>query len=198
MGVVFVSVSATDEMIDRVHEQPALIWLLYSPDDVDGYLAEIGANKKVGLLGKLFGKTEVIPPDPLPTFNYMSGQRLELDLDKSWDGINYCLKKLLDTGVINIFENGKKVGDVEVGYGPAKTFKSNKVRKLFRDYKDIDEQELSSALIPDEMKNVYPERLWQDWVIDDARKYMLEHYRAMMAYLKQVSEIGLGVIVVYT
>lgn len=197
MGVCFVSFSATDGMIEAVHRNPPLIWRLYSPEDVDFYLSEIGADKKPSLLAKLFGKKEVAKPDPLPSFEYIDGERFDVDLDKSWDGINFCLKKVMAKGVPNIFVDGSQVGNIEVGYGPASTFNSSQVKSMYEAYKGISVNELVRMLNPSEMAGVYPKAIWhrED---EETKEYVSENYEGLKGYLDRASGLGLGIVVVYT
>lgn len=197
MGVCFVSVTAADEMIKAVHQNPPLIWRLYAPDDEELYLSEIGANKKPNIVGRLLGKKELPKPDPLPIFEYKDGERFEVDLDKSWDGINFCLKKLVTEETINIFEGGSPVGRVEVGYGPAMTFESHQVKSIQAAYEAIRPSELVRMLNPSEMTKVYPKAIWNS-DDEETQEYVTENFEQLKKYLNRASSLGLGIVVFYT
>ncbi|MGB5445108.1 MAG: DUF1877 family protein [Psychromonas sp.] len=197
MGIVFVSVTASDEMIQRVLDEPPLIWRLYSPEDKDFYISAIGADKKPNLIARLLGAKEVPVPEPLPSFLYKDGERREIDLDKSWDGINFCLKKLLAEDCPNLFEDGREIGSVEVGYGPAMSFFSSEIKKIFHAYDKISSKMLLDAFAPNEMGNVYPKAVWSE---DDkeTREYLEENFVGLVDYLRYAVDNRLGAIIVYT
>lgn len=197
MGVCFVSVSATDEMIARVHSDPPLIWRLYEPDEEELYLSEIGAGKRPGLLARLLGAKESPIPQPLPSFEYTDDSRLEVDLDKSWDGLNYCLKQILGSDALNLFEDGRKIDTVEVGYGPAMTFTGSETKRIYEAYKTISTQELVSRLNPADMKKVYLAQVWKRNE-DEAKEYAKNNYEALQSYLEAVAKKSMGIVVVYT
>ena len=197
MGIVCVAFTATDATIERVHADPPLVWLLYAPDEPEFYLDEIGAGRKPGFLARLFGAKETPVPDALPRFDHPDGARLEVDLDKSWDGINFCMKRLRGVDAPNVFEDGRPVGNVEVGYGPAMTFDAVATRALCDEFSAVDAAAVVGALDPAAMSDVYPGALWER-DDDDTRSYVKENFKAMRAFLEQAAGQGLGIVVVYT
>lgn len=197
MGVCFVAFTAKDEKIESVLSEPPLIWRLYDPDAEAFYLAEIGADRKPGFLGKLLGAKPVAVPDPLPSFIFEAGERSEIDLDKSWDGLNYCLKKRMENDVPNIFEDGILAGRVEVGYGPAMCFTRDPVHKMAAGLQDITEEAILEAYDPSDMGKIYPKGLWiRD--SEDVRSYLTENFIALKQFLANASEKQLGVAIVFT
>lgn len=197
MGVCFTAFTVKDEKIDRVLKEPPLILRLYDPESVAQYLAEIGANKKPGLFAKLFGAKEVKPPDPLPSFKFDDGEKSEIDLDKSWDGINYCLKKRVNFDFPNIFEDGVPVGRVEVGYGPAMCFKSDQVSKMASGLEYVPDQELLATYTPSDMTGVYPSGLWREESAE-VRRYLIDNYNLLRNFVIHAAENHLGIVVIFT
>ena len=151
MGICFVSITASDDVLDEVYQDPPLIWRLYEPEETELYYSEIGANREPGFLARLLGKRPVAVHDPIPRFSFGGGQRLEIDLDKSWDGINFCLKNILPDDVPNIFEAGREIGNVDVGYGPALGFNSLRVRTMSAVCNSVSEIQLMEGCLPAEM-----------------------------------------------
>lgn len=195
MGICFVAITATDEMIERLHGEPPLFWRLYAPEEPAFYWDAIGAGKKPGFLSRLFGAKEIPIPDPLPAFEYEEGARKEVDLDKSWDGINFCLKALCPGGP-NLFEDGKAVGEVDVGYGPAMTFSAADTKTVAESYLGIAATELLSVLQASAMGDVYPKAVWER-SDQDTQDYLTENFTALQAFLEFAVAKKLGTVVVY-
>lgn len=197
MGICTVAFTASDEKILRVRQEPALIWRLFEPDSVELYLEEIGVGKKPNLLARLFGAKEKPIPDPIPSFTFEPGERNEVDLDKSWDGINFCLKRLLGDKGLNLFEDGEPFGKVEVGYGPAMGFGSEEVKRIADRYGEISAEQLVGAFRPADMRGVYPKGLWEQ-DDEDTREYLVENFIDLKAFLNEAASNSRGLVVVYT
>jgi len=197
MGICCVLISTSDDTIERLHAEPALIWRWYLPDEPDPYLAEIGAGRKPGMLARLFGAVETPVPDPLPVLPGAGDGRLEVDLDKSWDGINFCLKRIAADRSKSLFDDGAAIGNVEVGYGPASSFSANDVANLAAAIAPVDSERLLAAFEPTAMRNTYPEALWER-DDEDTREYLTEHFAALQSFLYATAEQGFGLIVIYT
>ena len=197
MGVVFVAFTLEDQKIDLLHEDPPLIWRIYEPEDTELYLSEIGAGKKPGFIARLFGEKEVAIPDPIPSFEYSEKERMEIDLDKSWDGISFCLKRILGDASPNIFNDGQNVGHVEVGYSPAMTFKSDQVKDLSKSLEGVTAEDILDQYKPDEMRSVYPKNLWKR-DNNETREYLTENFSQLKRFLAEASNHHMGLCIVYT
>lgn len=197
MGVCMCAQAVTDEKIEAVIADPPLIWRIVDPESPNLYLREIGQLRKPGLLARLFGAKEA-QPMTVPNFAFSEAESCETDLDKSWDGINYCLKKLVAPDRCkNLFEDGKPVGKVEVGYRLVLCFRSDEIAKIAQEYCAIPDQELLAHFAPDKMSDVYPTGLWcQD--SDDVRNYLVENFVELKSFLSHAKDCGLGVIIQYT
>ncbi|MDB5839237.1 MAG: hypothetical protein JWQ23_1189 [Herminiimonas sp.] len=197
MGVCMAAQTLSDEKISIIMADPPQVWLIVDPDDSSMYLKEIGQSKPPGILSRLIGQKKEWPPR-IPAFDYAENERHELDMDKSWDGINYCLKQLISDGQCkNLFEDGMLVGDVEVGYGPAMCLISNEVAAIAREYDAISGAELLAQFIPSKMKGVYPEGIWSE-DRHDRREYLTEYFAALKTFLKTAASHKLGILVQYT
>lgn len=112
----------------------------------------------------------------------------ELDVDKAWHGIHYLL-----TGTAwdarpplgFLVGGGVEVGDVDVGYGPARAFTSDEVRALWTALEPLDGDELTSRFDPDDMMRleIYPTIWDRDPAEDDTRGYLLAHYATLRAFI---------------
>ncbi len=197
MGVCMVGKALRNETIERILADPPLVWRVVEPDNVEIYLKEIGQSKAPGLLEKLFGPKREWPPK-IPNFEFSEAENQEFDLDKSWDGINFCVKKIRrSSNYPNIFEDGIQVGKVEVGYGPAMCFTSQKLKSLANLYASISEEELLAQYAPTDMKHVYLNGLWERGD-EECREYLLENFSCLKEFICIAAENHLGIIIQYT
>lgn len=197
MGIVCTLVSISNENIDRLHSEPALIWRFLNPDEPELYLSEIGTGYKPGFIGRLFGKTEIPVPESVPDISLRADEREEVDLDKSWDGIGFCLKSLAGRSIPDIFESGREVGGVEIGYGPALTLDSSMVNEIANAIEPVTEAEILSVLRPELMGKVYPSGMWsrgEDW----HSEYLLENFTSLREFFLSLREASFGVCVCYS
>ena len=197
MGIIFVSVTTPDEVIQELHNNPPLIWRWYAPEEDEFYLQEIGAIKKPNFISRILGAKEVPIPETLPSFEQYENQKNEIDLDKSWDGINFCLKKNVPAGTKNIFEDGNQIGKIEVGYGPATSFTSSEIREIHQIYSAVTNESLLNAYDPKAMGHVYPKAIWQEESSEN-REYIEENFKTLCNQLKTACDNNLGIVVVYT
>jgi hypothetical protein len=197
MGICMVARTLSDEKIQTIMTDPPLVWRVVSPEDVDFYLMESGQSKPPGLFARILGTKREWPPKVLE-FEFAEGELQEVDLDKSWDGINFCIKKIArSSGYPNLFADGKAVGKVEVGYGPALCFESNDVAKIAELYASISEAELLAQYVPAEMKGVYLDGLWQRDG-DESRSYLTENFAFLKTFLDLAKKNRLGIVIQYT
>ena len=197
MGIVCTLVSISDENIHRLHNDPALIWRFLNPDDPELYLSEIGAGYRPGFIARFFGKKEIPVPESVPDLSVKPDEREEVDLDKSWNGIGFCLKNLAARGVPDIFESGREVGRVEIGYGPALTLDSSRVNKIANAIEPVSEAEILSVFKPDLMGKVYPSGMWsseEDW----HSEYLIENFTSLREFFLRLRESSFGVCVCFS
>lgn len=197
MGICLVAQTLSDAKIAAIMADPPLVWRLVSPDDNEFYLEETGQTSPPGFLSKLFGKPREWPPK-IPDFVYAENEFHELDMDKAWDGVNFCLKRLIQAGECpNFFADGRPVGKVEVGYGPAMCFSSDEISKIAGKYAAISESDLLAQYVPAQMKEVYPDALWSRGD-DDSRQYLTENFAALKTFLELAAKYRLAVLIQYT
>ena len=197
MGVCMVGRALRDETIEKILADPPLVWRVVEPDNAQIYLREIGQSKAPGFFEKLFGSKREWPPR-VPSFELSEAEHQEFDLDKSWDGINFCVKKIQrSSNYPNLFEDGTLVGKVEVGYGPAMCFTSQKLALIAELYASITEEELLAQYAPTEMKQVYLNGLWERGD-EECREYLIENFFSLKAFLGVVAKYNLGVIIQYS
>ncbi len=198
MGVGFNMLTISDTNIARLLADPPLVHRFLEPDDPAPYLASIGVGRKPGLIARLRGAREVLPPTVLPNLVFADGERANLDLDKSWDGLHFLLGKarpgrpelkFIDSG-------GLAVGNVDAtGYGtPAKVMRPHEVQALAIALSDLQADAIRDAYVPDELviDGVYPKGLWRD--DPKVRDYLAEHFSDMKRFVSGSAASGMGLL----
>ncbi|KJV05500.1 DUF1877 family protein, partial [Methylocucumis oryzae] len=133
MGMCFALHSVSDANIKKILESPPLIWRLLAPDNPEIYLESVNEAKKGFFFSSLFGYKKKEPDQPIPSLSFVEGENIDADLDKSWQGIHYCLNKTsykAEPPMDFITLGGQMAGKVEVGYGPARLIDSNTVKAI--------------------------------------------------------------------
>ena len=130
MGMALALHTVSENNISKVLADPPLVWRIIAPDDSEIY-QHARAEKQPGLLARLLGAKPVELSDDVPDLPKTDGEGIETDLDKAWHGIHYLLTGTAWAGAepLNfIVCGGTEVGDIDVGYGPARVFSSNDVK----------------------------------------------------------------------
>ncbi|MDJ0941039.1 MAG: YfbM family protein [Woeseiaceae bacterium] len=204
MGIVAEFISIADEHVERILADPPLVWLVVAPDFPEAYEQERKKlNKKNPFsLAERFrwNKPEPDPePKPWPTLELGDGDLSTLDVDKSWNGIHYLLTKSATGGEWPhnfIMDGGAVVGDIDVGYGPARAFRAGEVREISDALEDFDKDRLRGNFDPDEMMalKVYPE-IWVPDEPDHNYDYPASYFFEMRKFFKDAAVNGKGVLI---
>ena len=146
---------------------------------------------------KLFGKPKAVVPEPPAN---IEPPKSETDLDKAWHGIHYMLTKSAWEGEppLNFLVlGGTEIGDIDVGYGPARAINSEGVREIHEELSKISEEELRSRFDPAEMTklDVYPDIWDRDPAEDDTFGYCAEYFRTLKEFVADAAERNLGLII---
>ena len=117
----------------------------------------------------------------------------ELDVDKAWHGIHFLLTGTAWEGAFPlnfIVSGGKEIGDVDVGYGPARALTSDDVRRLDAALEPLTSDELERRFDPKQMTKlqIYPE-IWAD-EDDDSLDYLIEYYTDLRDFVRRAAERG--------
>jgi hypothetical protein len=125
-----------------------------------------------------------------------AAEREQVVLHKAWHAIHYVLNgsRLGGNEPLNfLVAEGTPVGDVDVGYGPARILKSSQVRQIARALEDILPEDLPQRVNPrqlDEQK-IYPGN-WQSNGLD--ANYVVTNYRSMRDLITRAAAKGDGLI----
>jgi hypothetical protein len=124
----------------------------------------------------------------------------ELDVDKAWHGIHFLLTGTAwagDPPLDFIVQGGREIGNIDVGYGPARAFSSSDVRDLAEALVPIEPEVLRDRFDPEQMmaQGVYPEIWDRDPADDDTLGYLLEYFGDLRAFVRRRAERGDGMLI---
>jgi hypothetical protein len=208
MGMVISFTTISDENADLVILDPPLIWKVVAPEDPDIYekyrasSRQISSSRNSFLFNIFKKKVNVAPISATVVFNLDAekGEGSYIDLDKSWHAIHYLLTGSAEDGEppLNfIISGGKEVGNIDVGYGPARIMKSNEVRQVLNTISKISVETLISRYNPENLtKNkIYPEIWNRPDEESQNREYISENYAQMIAFFEQAVSTNLGLVI---
>ncbi|MBD3308135.1 DUF1877 family protein [candidate division KSB3 bacterium] len=122
----------------------------------------------------------------------------ELDVDKAWHGIHYLLTGSPWEGTgpeAFILAGGQTIGNIDVGYGPARAFPSDEVREIARRLNEIDQNRLKAAW---DQKTFLEHKIYPDMWEKEPEScfgYLLEHFEALKRFIMQAADTGKALIV---
>ena len=178
----------------ELHTKPELIEEFLYPDFVDE-----APKEKKGILAKIFGNK---PAPPVEVKEKKEGlpEEDQIDIDKAWHGLHFLFTGSNWEGPFPpgfLVSCGKEVGDVDVGYGPAKSFTPTEVKEISEFLENLDDSELKSRLDPKKMSEmeIYPSVWNDDTNIEDEWEYAKYSLDAMKQFIKEASERELALLV---
>src|SRR5204863_4376074 len=114
--------------------------------------------------------------------DFLDEERTSTDLDKAWHGIHWLLTGSADGGdepLCYLLAGGEPVGDVDVGYGPARALTSEQVASWDAALSQISRDELARRFDPKAMldADIYPQ-IWARSIEgeEDTLDYLLQAY----------------------
>jgi hypothetical protein len=195
MSMIYGLRQASEETISALKRNPQLIL---------SYLGQVEPDPpatKASLWQRLFG-SRAIEDEPEPigeTLNTDEGAE-EIDLDKSWHALHFLYSGFEwegDPPAAFLLNWGESVGDVDVGYGPARVFRTHEVQdiRLFLD--QIDETQLRQLYNPKEMSRlkIYPDIWRREPPDDDPLGYAIEYHQILTQFIQRTSDKSLGLVV---
>lgn len=122
-----------------------------------------------------------------------------LDVDKAWHGIHFLLCGEAWGGGFPlgfIMGAGTPVGEVDVGYGPARVFTSGQVADIAAALEPITAHQLRQRYDARAFKaaDIYPE-IWDEPLEICLDEYVLHYYDVLKEFLLQARAQGSGLIV---
>jgi hypothetical protein len=197
--MVLMFTTLADENVDRVVSDPPLVWQVVAPEEPEFYQQARQERAKPSFLGKLFG-TSSAPAPPPADLTLGDGEGIAIDLDKSWHGIHYLLTgsaEEADQPLSFLVAGGRTIGEIEVGYGPARVFTSAETQAISKALETLTAEELRSRFDPADMtvQNIYPEIWNRSPAEQDTLGYLLEHFAILREGVKNAADNKLGIVV---
>lgn len=204
MSMILELHTVSDASLARVLADPPLVWKVVSPDDdslYDAVRAEAGAAE-AGFFQRLFGRPARAKA-PAVDFSLAPGEVDTIDLDKAWHGIHFMLTGTAWEGTppLNfLMHGGVEIGDVEVGYGPARGMTGAEVKAVAGALAGIDEAFMRARFDPAQMMqlDIYPGIWDRDPADDDSLGYCMEYFSALRAFVMRAAERGAGLVISLT
>lgn len=199
MSMILGLSTLSDGSIDSILATPALIWRVVAPGDPNILAEALGIPAKQSFIARLFGKA-ASPPVPPPELEFADGEVSDTDLDKAWHGIHFLLTGSDwegDPPLNFLVAGGTPVGDIDVGYGPARVFRSNEVAEIYKALGNLQEDDLRQRFQPDVMtkKDIYPTIWDRNPKDDDSLGYLLEYFAKLKKFVSDAADKGLGIVV---
>lgn len=202
MGMYFVLFTLSDENIENIRADPALVWKVLAADDSEVYenarSEQTQSQQPVGFFKKIFGWQQA-PVTPAKELDLAEDEVAELDLDKSWHALHYLLTGTAWEGeepLDFIVKGGIEVGE-DTGYGPARALTSAQVQALNTALQPIDEELLRSRFNPAEMMRleIYPSIWDRDPAEEDSLGYVLSAFDELKTFVAEAAEDDLGLLI---
>lgn len=197
MSMILALTTVSNANIARLVADPPLVWQVIAPDDPERYEDARLSAPPPSFLKRLFGKH---PAEDAADLVLTDGEGASTDLDKAWHGIHYLLtgtawegSKPLDF----IVSGGRAVGDIDVGYGPARVLSAAETRGAHDALLRLTDDELRGRFRPADMmtKEIYPQIWDSPPAEDDTLGYLLEHVQVLRDCLARAVEQRLGLLV---
>lgn len=193
----------SDANIEKLLQEPRRIWQVLEAQDPDAApplppMKVKQPNLLQRLLGMKIATTPVsTPPRDTPGDLVFADNELRtLDMAKTWHGIHFLLTGTSWEGEppMNFLLGGREVGDIDVGYGPARALTAAEVAAFSSALQSISDEELKSRFVPAQMEEVYPTIWDRDPADDDALGWLMEFMPDLRKFVADAGAEGLGVV----
>lgn len=131
------------------------------------------------------------------------GPCANLDVDKAWHGIHFLLTGTPWAGEAPwnfVASGGTEIGDVDVGYGPARGFTSSEVKAIAKALGSVPPEQLASRFDPKAMMaaEIYPTIWDRPSEEDDTCGYVTEYYDSLRDFIAGAAAEGEALLVYLT
>ncbi|MFN0099643.1 MAG: YfbM family protein [Gemmatimonadaceae bacterium] len=203
MGMAMEIFAVRPTTLERLRADPPLVWLLIAPDEPEMYEeARAQASSAGGLLGRLFGrKPAKRAAADEPTLVLAEDEGPVADLDKAWHGLHFLFTGTADGGdsPMNFLTvGGDDIGDVDVGFGPARAISPPEVIAIARQLRGLSDEELRSRFDGPAMNalKIYPEIWDRGGSGVDPSGYLFENLAGVRKAVTEAATRGHGLVIV--
>jgi hypothetical protein len=193
----------SDANIDRVLADPPLIWQLIAPDEPSLYhKARAGSTLKPSLFRRIMGREPEPALAPLP-LQLGDEEGAAPDLDKAWHGLHYLLTQTAWEGEAPLnflVSGGREVGQIDVGYGPARVFTASEARTIEFALDSVPDDVLRARFDPSAMQraDIYPQIWDRPADTDDPLGYLMEGLQTLRGVVATAVAADAGLVVYLT
>ena len=137
--------------------------------------------------------------DPAMIEELLDEEGPDIDLDRAWHGIHFLLTGTARgaVGPRGYILGGRPVGEINVGYGPARVLTSTEVAAFDDLLQCIPDDELSQRFNPEAMTRaeIYPE-IWERAQTgeEDVLGYLVGHFDELKTFVAGARRDGMGLI----
>lgn len=193
MGMRLVIRSVSDKNIDTILLSPALIWRLLAPEDPDIYLDSLRASDVQQSLAE--------HADNIPDLMLRENENTEIDLDKAWQGIHYCLNQTAydaQPPMDFLTFGGTECGDMDIGYGAGRFLKSDSVKEIHTIIDKVSTEALRANYDPIKMDqlDIYP-TIWESDG-EDGFDYIHGYFQSLSQFIAMCAQHKFGILVYLT
>jgi len=123
-----------------------------------------------------------------------------LNIDKAWHALHFLFTGTAWEGeppANFLVTGGTQIGEVDVGYGPARSFTPAEVRSIAAFLDGQREDELKSRIDLEAMQtlDIYPSVWSEDTDIEEEWEYLVTSFREMKQFVGQAAQANLSMIV---
>ena len=193
MSMIYILQDAPDNTIETLLANPDLISTFIGgpqpkPANSPGFFARLLGVRQADV------EQEEVNPIELETGDE------HCDLDKAWHGIHFLLSGSDWQGeppAAFLLNWGTEVGDIDVGYGPARAFNSSQVKEINDYLSDITEEHLKERFNPQKMmeEQIYPTIWDHDPAEDDTFGYLMVFFGELKQFISNTAACGKGMVV---
>lgn len=186
----------TAEKCEQLHRQPELITQFLYPRR-----PAANPQPKPGLLGRLFGGSKPAAPAPAPPPATESLKSEDaLGIEKDWHVLHFLFTGSDWEGDFPqgfLVSCGKPIGDVDVGYGPARSYNPAEVQQIM----DFLQKQSADSLRPrfDQKRmaelEIYPSIWSSDRDFNAEREFFLEGLETLKAFVKETADKKMALLV---
>lgn len=193
MSMIGNLVRVPEQVRTVLHQQPkSLIQLIYPDADPSDYVDE----SRPGFFARLFGAKDKTPEVTIE-MNHVLSEGDALYIDKTWHVFHYLMTGSVWDGDFPkgfLLSCGESVADVDVGYGPVRSFSDKEVKVIDEMLQGLSGQTLKASFDVDEMNkaDIYPGG-WDE--SDEEWQYHVEFLEDMKTFVHQAAVDDLALLV---
>jgi hypothetical protein len=186
-------------MIYNLRQTPSatLDYLLKYPGSITGFLyPDLPPQMShPGFLRRLFGaRPAAVDSVEMPAVDLIGGD--DIDLDKAWHGLHFLFTGTAWEGnqpESFLLNWGTEIGDIDVGYGPARGFTIAETARIAKFLSSTDSTTLADRYDPQRMSDlkIYP----SIWDRDEGLDYLLEYFPILNKFIQDTCQKQLGIVV---